>query len=139
MFKSAQWNRLISVLNRLTFHGYATSGPEGVAVALWALCTNWNRPEQAVIVAASFAGSAPVTSQLTGAFAGALHGESWIPSRWRDSLENTQEAGAGGRDEVEAMARRLSSMNCTSAGQLPDSFLEQLRADAELLSRGSSA
>lgn len=96
MFRSAAWNRLIAVLSRLTFHGYATSGTEGVAVALWALCTHWNRPEQAVIVAASFAGSAPVTSQMTGAFAGALHGGAWIPSRWRDNLENGQDEGPGG-------------------------------------------
>ncbi len=67
-YGGAEWARLIEVTTRLTFHGFATSGTEAVAVALWALVTSWRRPEQAVIVAASFAGSAPVTSQLTGAF-----------------------------------------------------------------------
>lgn len=110
MFCSSQWNRLVAVLSRITFHGYATSGTEGVAVALWALVTNWDAPEQAVIVSASFAGSAPVTSQMTGAFAGALHGDAWIPQRWMDELEN----GPGGRDEVIEMARRLASLRCGS-------------------------
>jgi hypothetical protein len=64
--KSPQWSLLSSVMSRLGYHGYATLGPEGVAVALWALVTSWGRPEQAVIMAATFAGSAPVTSQLTG-------------------------------------------------------------------------
>ena len=37
-------------------------------MALLALATSWEQPEQAVVVAASFGGSTPVTSQLTGAF-----------------------------------------------------------------------
>lgn len=37
-------------------------------MALLALTTSWEQPEQAVVVAASFGGSTPVTSQLTGAF-----------------------------------------------------------------------
>ena len=90
-------------------------------------------------MAASFAGSAPVPSQRTGAFAGALHGEAWIPSRWRDNLENGQGGsgsgaageGEGGRDGAEAIARRLSSMRCTSAGRLPDGFLERVREAAQ--------
>jgi ADP-ribosylglycohydrolase len=112
MFRSRQWNSLIGVLNRISFHSYATSGTEGVAVALWALVTNWDNPEQAIIVAASFAGSAPVTSQMTGAFAGALHGDAWMPRRWMDELEN----GPGGRDEVMATARKLASLRCSTVG-----------------------
>ena len=112
-FRGAEWHRLTTVLNRISFHDYATSGTEGVAMALWALVTNWRRPEQAVIVAASFAGSAPVTSQLTGAFAGALHGDAWMPRRWYENLEND---GPGGRDEVAALAKRLAAMRCETAG-----------------------
>ncbi len=75
MYRGPQWYRLTAVLNRITFHDYATSGTEGVAVALWALVTSWERPEQAIIVAASFAGSAPVTSQLAGGVTMAIRRE----------------------------------------------------------------
>jgi hypothetical protein len=65
-YRSHEWARLTSVLSLMTYHGYATAGTEGVAVALWALVTSWGMPQQAVCVSAAFAGSAPVTSQLAG-------------------------------------------------------------------------
>lgn len=67
LYRGPQWARLTELLTRLTYHGYATAGTEAVAVALLALTTSWEQPEQAVVVAASFGGSTPVTSQLTGA------------------------------------------------------------------------
>jgi hypothetical protein len=66
MYQTPEWSTIVSVHSSLTRHDYATSGTEAVAVALWSLVTNWYRPEQAVIVSATLAGSVPVTSQITG-------------------------------------------------------------------------
>ncbi|KAG1664769.1 hypothetical protein FOA52_013621 [Chlamydomonas sp. UWO 241] len=125
---SPAWARIAAGLSSMTFHGFATPGPEGVAVALWALITSWGRPEQAVCVAATMGGSAPETSQLTGALAGALHGTAWLPQRWSSSLEN----GHGGRDEVAALGTELASLRCFDAlgGPLPREMLEAVGACA---------
>lgn len=55
-----------ATLSAITYHGYATAGPEAVAVALWAVVTHWQQPEDALIAAATFGGSVPATSQMTG-------------------------------------------------------------------------
>jgi hypothetical protein len=108
-YASQDWHTLVDVLNRTTLHGYATAGSEAVAVALWALCTSWGRPEQAVIVAASFGGNAPATAQMVGAMAGALHADAWLPQRWVGALENEQGTG---RDAVLATAAALEGLRC---------------------------
>lgn len=92
LFKSKTWNQVIQVHNKLTLHDQATLGTEAAAVALWALCTSWEQPRQAVSVAATLGGSTPVTAQLTGAMAGALHGDAWIPASWWGLLENSHVA-----------------------------------------------
>jgi hypothetical protein len=56
-----------------------------------------------------------------GAFAGALHGPSWVPERWSSNLENSY----GGRDEVLKLASQLSELRCEAVGQLPDGFMER--------------
>ncbi len=43
---------------------------------------------------------------MAGALAGLLHGASWIPARWYDSIEN----GRHGRDEIVSMARQLAAL-----------------------------
>eukprot|EP00955_Chlamydomonas_euryale_P117543 366481-Chlamydomonas_euryale.AAC.3 len=113
----------MSTLSRLSFHGIATLGPEGVAVGLLPLLTCWGAPEHAVCLAATFGGGAPATSQLTGAFAGALHGERWLPARWLDGLEN----GHGGRDEAAALADALAALRCDDApgDELPDFVVKE--------------
>lgn len=84
------WTLVLANLERLTFHGQASTGSETVAASLLALITCWNEPERIVEMAASFGGSGvPVVAQLAGAFAGALHGDRWIPRRWWTNLENT--------------------------------------------------
>ncbi|GAX77982.1 hypothetical protein CEUSTIGMA_g5424.t1 [Chlamydomonas eustigma] len=107
MYETTEWSTLVSVHSSLTRHDYATSGTEAVAVALWCLVTNWCRPEQAVIVSATLAGSVPVTSQITGGFAGTLHGLDWIPERWLKNLEN----GVDGRDQVLELARGIAGFD----------------------------
>jgi ADP-ribosylglycohydrolase len=44
---------------------------------------------------------------MAGALAGALHGASWIPARWYDTMEN----GNRGRDEIVELARRLARLD----------------------------
>ncbi|KAJ9523232.1 hypothetical protein QJQ45_024020, partial [Haematococcus lacustris] len=87
-YASRDWQRLVQVVSRLTYHDYATSGTEAAAVALWALVTHWQLPRQAICVAATWGGSAPVTTQIVGALAGAAHGSMWIPDSWMQGVEN---------------------------------------------------
>ena len=81
LFASRQWNEVQRVLSAITYHGHAMPGPDGVCVALWALVTSWGRPEQALVVAATFGGSVPLTSQLTGVCVRALL-EGGVRVRW---------------------------------------------------------
>ncbi|KAL6764714.1 ADP-ribosylation/Crystallin J1 [Haematococcus lacustris] len=87
-YASRDWQRLVQVVSRLTYHDYATSGTEAAAVALWALVTHWQLPRQAICVAATWGGSAPVTTQIVGVLAGAAHGSMWIPDSWMQGVEN---------------------------------------------------
>ena len=117
-FRSAQWHQLVTLFSRITYHGYATAGTEAVAVALWALVTNWDHPRQAVSIAATFGGSAPVTAQIVGALAGALHGDGWIPHTWWEGLENTgmsQGQEQEGADEAGAGAMQPEGVASTGA------------------------
>ncbi|KAI8471784.1 MAG: ADP-ribosylation/Crystallin J1 [Monoraphidium minutum] len=114
-WRSAEWGRMVETHNLLTRHGFATLGTQAVAVALWALVTNWSRPQQAVVIAASLGGSSSTTAALTGAFAGALHGSAWLPERWWDALG---ESGAERRvrDGALEAALRLADMRLPSGG-----------------------
>ncbi|PNH11324.1 hypothetical protein TSOC_001857, partial [Tetrabaena socialis] len=104
-YAGPQWQRLAALMTSFCYHGYATAGSEFAAVALLAFLTSWGRPEQAVVVAASFGGHAPATAQVVGALAGALHGREWVPERWWAALENEEvEAGEEGEDEGEEEA-----------------------------------
>ncbi|KXZ53700.1 hypothetical protein GPECTOR_6g617 [Gonium pectorale] len=105
-YAGPQWHGLTRLLSALCFHGYATAGSEFAAVVLLAFLTSWGRPEQAVIVAASFGGHAPATAQVVGALAGALYGREWVPERWWSGLENAE--GEGGRDAVVAAGLQLA-------------------------------
>lgn len=106
-YRGPAWARLLSVFNSLCFHGFATAGSEAAAVALWVLLVNWNRPEQAVIMAASLGGNSSATAQIVGAMAGALYGDAWVPPRWRDALENGPETG---RDAVLQLGAELEAL-----------------------------
>ncbi|GFR51479.1 hypothetical protein Agub_g13889 [Astrephomene gubernaculifera] len=112
-YAGPQWHALASLMTRLCFHGFATAGSEFAAVALLALITNWNRPEQAVIVAASFGGHAPATAQVVGALAGALHGREWVPERWWSEVENGED---GGRDVVVEVGKALGALRVDEEG-----------------------
>lgn len=111
-WSSVEWYNMVRVNNWLTRHNYATLGPEAMAVALWCLCSNWLRPEQALVTAVHLGGSALATCTMTGALVGALHGAQWIPTRWTDNLEN----GDNGHDHVMDIARLLAELECDSVG-----------------------
>ena len=55
----------------------------------------------------AFGGDTDTIGAMAGALVGALHGQSWIPARWYDNIEN----GTRGRDEIVALARRLSQLD----------------------------
>jgi len=57
-----------------------------------------------------FGGDTDTIGAMAGALVGALHGSSWIPARWHDNIEN----GSHGRDEIVALARRLSALDIRS-------------------------
>ncbi|GLI67029.1 hypothetical protein VaNZ11_011213 [Volvox africanus] len=97
------------MLSLLSFHGYTTAASEFAAVALMLFLTNWGKPEQAVMVAASMGGHAPAMTQVVGALAGALHGKDWVPARWWDALENDEE-GYTGRDAVIEVGRAMARL-----------------------------
>ncbi|GIM05420.1 hypothetical protein Vretimale_9922 [Volvox reticuliferus] len=108
-YAGPQWHALARMLSLLSFHGYATAASEFAAVALLVFLTNWGKPEQAVMVAASLGGHAPATTQVVGALAGALHGKDWVPTRWWDALENDVE-GYSGRDAVAGVGRAMAKL-----------------------------
>jgi hypothetical protein len=66
-WQTGEWGRVVEVHNKLSQHGFATLGTQAVAVAVWALVTNWRHPQQAVVVAASLGGNSSTTAALAGA------------------------------------------------------------------------
>jgi len=123
LYKSKSWHNLVQVHSKLTLHDHATVGTEAAAVALWALCTSWEHPRQAVTVAATLGGSAPVTAQLVGAMAGALHGDGWIPASWWDLLENNFAPPAPKKQT--GLSSRLGSISVASQSSVAESDNEQ--------------
>ncbi len=60
---------------------------ESLPAALWAFLANRENPEEAIVVAVNGGYDADTVAAMTGAMAGAYHGESALPSRWVDDLE----------------------------------------------------
>jgi len=74
--------------------------------ALWAALQFSEDPEEAIIQAVNLGGDTDTIGAMSGALVGALHGTHWFPPRWFDNLEN----GADGRDELIAVAEKLSAI-----------------------------
>ena len=87
-------------------NGIRTS--EAVAAALWAFLRYGADPEECIIRAVGFGGDTDTIGAMAGALVGALHGASWIPSRWYDNIEN----GEHGRDEIVNLAGELAVLTC---------------------------
>jgi ADP-ribosylglycohydrolase len=51
-----------------------------------------------------------LVAAMAGALLGTLHGNSWIPARWYDSIEN----GTRVTGEIVALARRLTGRDIRS-------------------------
>jgi poly(ADP-ribose) glycohydrolase ARH3 len=86
--------------------GNGIRASEAVAAALWAFCRYGSMPEECVIRAVGFGGDTDTIGAMAGALVGALHGASWIPTRWYDNIEN----GQHGRDEIVSLARQLAAL-----------------------------
>ncbi len=89
--------------------GNGVRASEAVPAAIWAFVRYWDTPEDCIVRAVGFGGDADTIGAMAGALAGAFHGISWIPARWYDNMEN----GIHGRDEIVAVARRLSALDIT--------------------------
>jgi len=113
-WQSDAWGRMVQTHHSLTDRGYATLGTQAVAVAVWALVTNWRQPQQAVVIAASLGGSSGTTAALAGGFAGAMHGSRWILDRWWEAM-GEGEGEAAVRDAAMATALRLQRAGDASA------------------------
>ncbi len=74
-----------------------------VPTALYCFLSQTESFEAAVVLAISLGGETDSIGAMTGAIAGAHHGLSGIPSRWRDGLED----GPKGRSYIERLADRL--------------------------------
>ena len=88
--------------------GNGIRASEAVAAALWAFLRYGSTPEECVVRAVSFGGDTDTIGAMAGALVGALHGSSWMPTRWYDNIEN----GRLGRDEMVRLARALAALTC---------------------------
>jgi len=64
---------------------------ESLPAALWSFLAHCEDPEQAIIVAVNGGYDADTVAAMTGAMAGAYHGDSAFPARWVDDLEAATE------------------------------------------------
>jgi ADP-ribosylglycohydrolase/uncharacterized protein YegL len=64
---------------------------ESLPAALWAFLSRPDEPEEAIVVAVNGGYDADTVGAMTGALAGAYHGESGLPRRWLDDLEALSE------------------------------------------------
>jgi len=92
--------------------GNGIRASEAVAAALWAFLCYGSTPEACVIRAVGFGGDTDTIGAMAGALVGALHGASWIPTRWYDNVEN----GQHGRDEIVRRARERAALDCVCGG-----------------------
>ncbi len=72
---------------------------ESLPAALWSFLSHPEDPEEAIIVAANGGYDADTVAAMTGALAGAYHGDTAFPERWLDDLEAL--------DEIRSIADRL--------------------------------
>jgi poly(ADP-ribose) glycohydrolase ARH3 len=75
-----------------------------VPTAIYSFAANMHSLEKAIVYAVNLRGDTDTIAAMTGAIAGAYHGEKAIPARWLDVLEN----GDRGRDYVRSLGTRLA-------------------------------
>ena len=78
-----------------------------VSIALWSFLDNVNNPEEAICAAVGLGGDTDTIGSMCGALCGALHGDTWLPERWLQGMEN----GLHGRDSAIRLARSLSRLD----------------------------
>eukprot|EP01121_Diplochlamys_sp_Union-15-3_P013282 TRINITY_DN409_c0_g1_i4.p1 TRINITY_DN409_c0_g1~~TRINITY_DN409_c0_g1_i4.p1 ORF type:complete len:346 (-),score=65.15 TRINITY_DN409_c0_g1_i4:86-988(-) len=96
----------IDVVNMLG-EEFQIKSTEAVPCALWAVAKNIENPEQCIIKAVNMAGDADTVGAITGSMIGALHGNSWIPDRWLNELEQ----GERGRDYAIDLGKKLAELD----------------------------
>ena len=98
-----------------------------VPCALWAFLTHWQKPAECLVEAIGLGGDTDTIASMTGALAGALHGQQWLPKSWYDGLEN----GEYGRDYCVALAKSLATLDLT--GTLGTESADQNHEPAEVV------
>jgi ADP-ribosylglycohydrolase len=94
---------------------------ESLPAAIWAFLANADDPEEAIVVAVNGGYDADTVAAMTGAMAGAYHGETGLPDRWLDDLE-----AAG---DIRAIADRLHREANTDAPTAPNGARTAADAD----------
>lgn len=103
---------------------------ESLPAALWAFLSNRENPEAAIVTAANGGYDADTVASMSGALAGAYHGESGLPARWLDELE----AAAHIRTLANRVHRRhLSRPEAPTAGQTAGSVADADRVHVSVL------
>ena len=78
---------------------------ESLPAAIWSFLAHAENPEEAIVVAVNGGYDADTVAAMTGAMAGAYHGDAALPGRWLDDLE----AAA----DIRAIADRLHREHVT--------------------------
>ncbi|MFT5204622.1 MAG: ADP-ribosylglycohydrolase [Candidatus Aldehydirespiratoraceae bacterium] len=94
---------------------------ESLPAAIWAFLANADDPEEAIVVAVNGGYDADTVAAMTGAMAGAYHGETGLPDRWLDDLE-----AAG---DIRAIAGRLHREATADGSTAPSGTRTAVDAD----------
>lgn len=86
---------------------------ESLPTSLWCFLRHWDDPEQAILTAVSGGYDADTVAAMTGALAGALHGEGSLPTAWLDGLEYAQELRSLADSLLDLARPSLSSSRTT--------------------------
>jgi poly(ADP-ribose) glycohydrolase ARH3 len=80
---------------------------EAVALILYTFVWNWDSPFECMTQIFHCGGDTDTTMCMMGYIVGALHGTSWIPKNWWDSVEN----GKLGKDYIVGMAQKIAQLD----------------------------
>lgn len=86
-----------------------------VASVIFIVGKYYSTPEVCIEQAVSLGGDTDTIASMVGAAMGALHGSSWIPTRWFKNIENSV---THGRDVLIKCALELSEFEFTSSASV---------------------
>lgn len=108
--KSPSWQHELNTAHTVA-PDFQIKATDAVAAAIWSVLCHWDNPEDAIIAAVHYGGDTDTIAAMAGNLVGALYGDSWIPARWYDKLENGPDDG---RDHVVQLAQQLAQLDVRS-------------------------